>query len=227
MTTRLFMLILLCCWTASLMGSPASDLNSPSQEVRDAAAQALRAGYTAPARTNWDNVVASITNGMTKTNLLKLLAPFKVTAQLGFGSGGSRSEYYRLDDAWVLVCWFRNDGNILLERKLESDLRHIWVAPPADFTGTWITYRVNGQKSRQIGYEAGKYHGQFIAYYPDGSKCFVQHYEHGTCEGDDTGYYPSGRINYRGAHKAGKQAGTWVWYSESGATNSVRNYPSP
>jgi hypothetical protein len=227
MTTRLLVMVLLCCVGASLIGSPASDLSSPVQGVRDAAAQGLRASYTPPARTNWDAVFAAVTNGMTKTNLLKLLAPFKVEAQPGFGSGGSHSEYYRLDDAWVLVCWFHNEGDTLFERELESNLKYVWVAPPPDFTGTWITYHVNGQKSHEIGYKAGKYHGQFIAYHPDGSKCVVQHYEHGVCEGADIGYYPSGRINYRGAYKAGKQVGTWVWYSESGTTNSIRNYPAP
>jgi hypothetical protein len=227
MPTRILLVILVYCWRTCLIASPASDLGSPSQQVRDSAAEVLKISYTAPARTNWDSVVAAITNGITKSNLLTILAPFKVTARLGFGSGGTRSEYYRLDDAWLLVCWFRNEAEVLFERKLEPSLRSVWVAPPPDFTGTWVTYHVNGQKSHEIGYEAGKYHGQFIAYNPDGSKCYVQHFEHGVCEGVDTGYYPSGRVKYRVVHKAGKQVGTWVWYTESGATNSVRNFSSP
>jgi antitoxin component YwqK of YwqJK toxin-antitoxin module len=87
-----------------------------------------------------------------------------------------------------------------------------------------VTYFVNGQKSHEIHYEDGKRNGDFIAYYPEGPKSFVLHFNHNILEGEDTGYYPSGRINYRGVHRAGKQAGTWVWYSESGTTNTTKDY---
>ena len=107
MTARILMILLICCWRASLVGSPASDLDSVSQEVRDAAAKILRASYTPPSRTNWDAVVSAITNGMTKTHVLALLSPYNVTSLWGDATGGSHSESYRLDDAWILICWFR------------------------------------------------------------------------------------------------------------------------
>lgn len=224
MTTRLFILLLICCWRTSLIGSPADDLSSPSQEVRDAAAKILRSSYTAPSRTNWEAVVNSITNGMTKTNLLELLSPYHVTPMWGAGSGGSHSQSYRLDDAWMLVCWFRNQGDILFERTLSPSLHNVWVAPPTNFTGIWITYFVNGQRSHQIHYGGGKYHGEFIAYSPEGSKCYVQHYDHHVAEGADTGYFPSGRTNYHGIYKRDKQVGIWTWYNEDGSVKNTKDY---
>jgi hypothetical protein len=159
---------------------------------------------------------------MTKTNVLELLSPFKVTPQGGFVSGSSSSESYRLDDAWVLTCGFR--GSVLFERTLSSSLRYVWVAPSTNFTGTWVTYYVNGQRSHEIHYDDGKYHGEFVAYNPDGSKCYVQHYDHNVAEGADTGYYPSGHISYQGLYRAGKQVGTWIWYNEDGSTKSTEDY---
>lgn len=224
MTTRLPILFLFFCWSTSLIGSPADELGSSSQEVRNAAAKILRSSYTAPSRTNWEAIVNSITNGMTKTNLLELLSPYHVTPIWGMGSGGSHSQSYRLDDAWMLVCWFRNQGDILFERTLSPSLRNVWVAPPTNFTGIWITYFVNGQKSHEIHYDAGKYHGEFTSFSPDGSKSVVQHHDHHVVVGEDTGYYPSGRIKYRGLHEAGKQVGTWIWYNEDGSVQSTKDY---
>jgi len=164
---------------------------------------------------------------MTKTNVLQLLSSFKVTLQAGVGSGGSYSDFYRLDDAWVLICWFHNKGDVLFDRTISPSLRNVWIAPSTNFTGAWVTYYVNGQKSHEIHYADGKYHGEFIAYNPDGSKCYVQHYDHHGAEGADTGYYNSGRIKYRGVYKAGKQVGTWIWYNEDGSTNSLKDYSNP
>ena len=225
MTTRcLLITLLICCCGASLLGSPVSDLSSPSQEVRDAAAKILRGSYAAPSRTNWDFVVSAITKGMAKTNVLKLLSPYKVKSEGGFGGGGSYSEMYRLDDAWMLVCGYRQKDDVLIERLLSMSLRYVWVAPTTNFTGTWVIYFVNGQKSREIHYENGKYHGEFIMYSPDGARSVIQHYDHRVAEGTDTGYYASGRIKYRGVYKAGKQSGTWIWYNEDGSTSSTQDY---
>src|SRR5262245_3752585 len=109
-------------------------------------------------------------------------------AEMGVGTGGSHMESYRLDDRWVAQCWFQNQGDILREISLVERMRHIWVAPAADFTGEWITYFPNGQKSHKIDYRNGKYFGEFIAYRPDGTKSYVQHYSEEGADGEDTGY---------------------------------------
>src|SRR5262245_25130623 len=68
-------------------GSTTNDLASPDQATRDAAAKALRATWTPPARTNWDSLLAALTNGMPRRNVLELLRPLKVTPE-GAGGGG-------------------------------------------------------------------------------------------------------------------------------------------
>jgi hypothetical protein len=221
------LLILILISAEKLFASPVSDLNSLDQKIRDATAEILRTNYVAPSRTNWDAVINSITNGMTKTNILKILSPYKITPMGGAGSGTSYSQSYQFDDAWMLICWFREfqGGNdVLLDRQLSPSLRYVWVNPPTNFSGTWITYYVNGQKSHEIHFDQGKYDGEFVAYNPDGSKCYVQHYNHQIGDGDDTGYFGSGRIKYHGVYKDNKQVGLWVWYNEDGSTNSTKDY---
>jgi hypothetical protein len=184
----------------------------------------LRSSHATPARTNWDAVVNSLTNGMARPDVRKVLAPFRATSVMGNGFGDSHSETYRLDDAWILECWFRNQAEGLTGRKLSPSLRNVWCAPPSNFTGLWIKYFVNGQKSHEIHFDAGKYDGEFIAYNPDGSRCYVQHYDHHVAEGADTGYFASGRTNYQGVYRAGRQVGTWVWYNEDGSVKSTQDF---
>jgi antitoxin component YwqK of YwqJK toxin-antitoxin module len=129
---------------------------------------------------------------------------------------------YRLDHTWHLHCWFRNEGNVLIKATLEERTRHIWIAPPADFTGTWIVYFVNGQPSHEIEYRDGKYHGKFTANHTTGAKSVVQHYGPDGADGEDTGYYPSGKVSYRAHYSKGQPIGVWTWYNEQGEVTSTK-----
>jgi len=40
---------------------------------------------------------------------------------------------------------------VLFASELIEHMRHVWVAPAADFNGTWTTYFVNGQRSHKSG----------------------------------------------------------------------------
>jgi hypothetical protein len=51
---RCMIALLIIVTTQCLAASPQSDLGSPSQKVRDAAAKILRETYVPPSRTNWD-----------------------------------------------------------------------------------------------------------------------------------------------------------------------------
>jgi hypothetical protein len=224
---KIFFAALVAIYGRNLIASPIDDLASPLQETRDAAAKMLRTTYIPISRTNWDSVVASIKTGDKKTNVLELLRPFKVTLQGGFGGGGTYSESYRLDDNWLLTCWYLNKDDSLIDKNLSPSLRFAWVGPPASFSGVWITYYVNGQKSNEINYKDGSYSGECISFNPDGSKCVVQHYNHQIAEGADTGYFPSGKIKYQGQYRTNAQVGTWIWYNEDGTTNSIKDYSKP
>ena len=205
--------------------SPIDDLASSQQLVRDKAAAVLRATFTGTPEAKWTPTVEKIKKGQTKKEILELLRPFSVTEEEGMGSGQSHSQSYRLDKEWVLMCWFQNEGDVLINRELVSSLKHVWISPPKNFTGTWVVYFVNGQKSHQINYRDGQYWGEFIAYRSDGSRAYVQHYAADGADGEDTGYYPSGKISYRAYYKAGKPVGTWSWYDEAGKVISTKEHP--
>jgi hypothetical protein len=208
--------------------NPLTQLASPMQEVRDAAAKTLRATHTPTPRERWEPLLKSLNVADTKPAVLKRL-PAGVKPEMGVGSGQSHLEEFRLDDVWTLRCTFRNESRddpaTLLNFSLIERTRHLWVAPPGDFSGTWTTYFVNGQKSHQIQYKAGKYSGEFIAFHSDGSKSYVQHYGPQGSDGEDTGYFPSGRVSYRAFYRAGAPVGTWTWYNEDGTVRSTKEHP--
>ena len=222
-------ILVLLAFSGYSSANPLADLTSPDQAVRDKAAAELHKAFQDTPETKWTPIVEKLTKGQSKTNVLELLRPFDVRAA-GEGScagGGSYSESYRLDNEWLLVCWFQNVGNTLIDRQLTRSMKHVWTAPPKDYTGKWIVYFVNGQKSHEIDYRNGQYVGEFISYRPDGTKCVVQHYTETGANGDDTGYNPSGKVTYRGRYKDGKQIGTWTWYDEEGNVTSTQEHPEP
>lgn len=204
--------------------TPLEDLASPVQAVRDEAALVLRKSYQSIPETKWLPTLDAIKKGQSKTEVLEVLHPFNVTSKSGMGIGQSHREFYSLDDAWMLICGYQNQGDILIYRQLVPSLRHVWVAPPKDFTGKWVVYFINGQKSHEINYKDGHYFGEFIACHSNGAKCNVQHYNGQSAHGEDTGYYPSGKVSYQGQYENGKQVGTWTWYAEDGSVTSTKEY---
>ncbi len=210
---------------SALRAGPLEDLASPSQPTRDAAAKSLRENFQPAPREKWQPVVDAIKPGDTKAAILERLKPFNVASEGGAGSGGSHSESYRLDDRWMLSCAFRNEGEKLIKHTLYEQLRAVWVAAPADFTGVWTTYFVNGQRSHEIHYEGGKYAGTFTAFHSNGAICYVQNYVDHIADGEDLGFFPSGRISYRALYRAGKPVGTWTWYNEDGTVRSTKEHP--
>lgn len=223
---RIALLIIGCLLVARVSASPLEDLRSPSQQVRDAAATSLRASYVPPPRSRWDTVVAAVKPGDSSDTILQLLQPYRVTRELGPSTGQSFHLSYRLDDVWLLSCSFRRfeSSDMLLEHKLIEQMRYVWVAPPADFTGTWTTYFVNGQRSHEIQYRNGQYFGTFTSFHSDGSKAVVQHYAAEGVDGEDTGYFPSGALKYKARYSKGEPTGTWVWYNEDGSVRSTQEH---
>lgn len=199
-------------------------LASPEQTERDAAANRLREIFLPAPRTNWEPLLKKLKIGLTKKEVRAFLTPQQREDLGGLADGGSHLVDFRLDHTWVLRCTFRNDGNLLLEAKLQVRLQSLWIAPPADFTGPWVSYFVNGQPSHEIHYRDGKYHGQFTANYSTGKKSYVQNYGPDGAEGEDIGYFPSGKISYRGHYSKGKPIGVWTHYNEQGEVTSTQVY---
>ena len=213
---------LICTADTPEVASLIEQLAAPDQAERDAAANRLREVFQPAPRKEWEPLLAKLKPGITKKELQALLQPEQREAGLGIGTGQSHMEEYRLDHTWHFRCWFLNEGDVLREATLEQRVRHIWIAPPADFTGQWIVYFANGQPSHQIDYQDGKYHGKFTANHSNGSKAYVQHYGPDGADGEDTGYYPSGKVSYRAHYSKGKPVGVWTWYNEQGEVTSTR-----
>jgi ATP-dependent exoDNAse (exonuclease V) beta subunit len=104
----------------AVVASPVSDLASPSQATREAAAKELRATYVAPSRAKWEFLLAGLTPGEKREKALALLRPLTYESagrdnwENGFVPTGTHprvSEAYRLDDRWLLIChWAPGDA---------------------------------------------------------------------------------------------------------------------
>ena len=154
---------------------PHRHLRSPSQQVRDKAAQILKVSFVPTPRSQWEPVVATLKPGDSRHAVLQALSPYGVTHQGTVGGGGTSTESYRLDDVWVLGCSYGR-SNELFRTNLHQQLRHVWVAPASDFSGVWTTYFVNGRRSQEIHYRNGSHFGAFTTFRPDGSRLSLQYY---------------------------------------------------
>lgn len=152
-----------------------------------------------------------------------MLQPYAATMEGAVAGGGSRTESYRLDDVWMLICSYGRSDE-LFRAELSEQIRHVWVAPSSDFSGVWTTYFVNGQRGHEIHYANGRYFGTLATFRSDGSKLVVQHYGAKGAEGEDTGYFPSGAPMYRGQYSRGEQTGTWVWYNKDGSVRATEEH---
>lgn len=214
-----------CLLVVHVDAAPIDDLRSPSQQVRDKAAQILKVSFAPTPRSQWEPVVAALKPGDSKDAVLQALYPYGVTAHEGrVAGGGASKERDRLDDVWVLTCSYGR-SNELFGTDLHEQLRHVWVAPASDFSGVWTTYFVNGWCSQEIHYRNGSHFGAFTTFRPDGSKLVVQHHGPEGAEGEATGYFPSGALMYRGQHRNNAQVGTWVWFNEDGSVRSTQEHP--
>lgn len=202
-------------------------LGDSSQELRDKAAQKLKTIYVPSKQAIWEPFIEKLQKGQNKKKFLSIFKPYDLIQVMGFGSGQSHSVVYELDDDWQLVCWFENDGDKIISWELSEHTKSIWVEPKEKYSGTWITYFINGQKADEINYKDGAYFGELISYYSDGSKCFVQHYHEKGCNGTDTGYYPTGEVKYKGVYMDGIEIGVWNWYDKEGNITSTKEYPTP
>lgn len=220
--TSLCLLHLLACNGAS----PVSELSSPSQAVRDAAAKILRETFKPPARTNWNQLVKSLKPGMARSNVLKLLAPKIRSSENGGGTAETESEVYRLDDLWIIQCYYNrvDSSKKLLKYELKEQLQCVHPKVPDGFSGIWIEYYVNGEKCGQSRFRNGLVEGECVSFYPDGSKWIVNHVSKGVLEGDEICYYPSGKAKHTGTYLEGTQTGKWIWYKENGAVESAIDF---
>ena len=204
-------------------------LASPYQGRRHLGAQILRDSFVPPARTNWDGLMAGLKPGMKESAVARLLASAGATNEPDGDIPGELIKTYRLDDLWLVRCWFTNSAPAkseagLSESRLMEQMNRIRVEPPMDFTGDWITYWVNGQTNLDTHYLNGKVDGLNTSYYPSGSVSDVASCRGGVLEGEATAYYSSGEIQCKGQYRDGAQVGRWIWYKKDGTVESEKDF---
>ena len=216
-------------------------LSSPDKETRATAAAAMRRLIaTDPnSKTNdhgekyWRKRVESVSPGMKHSDVMRLLPPYDHTLSAerllwsGPASGDSHVATWRLDHYWTVTIQYRNPDTVIERPELRNEAMRIWVKPPVDFTGTWVTWYVNGRKSHEIEYKNGTYNGAFIAFYHNGRQSYEQHYRNGVCSGSDSGWYPDGSKMYHGNYADGKQTGTWTRWNPDGSVKTAEPTDPP
>jgi hypothetical protein len=210
--------------SANGFGVTARDLlASPFQGQRDLGAQILRGAYVAPPRANWDVFVKRLKPGMKRAEAENVLRSVNAVPGGGGGMGTWETYEYRLDDLWVVNCSFTN--SVLSDAQINEEMNAFRILPPANFTGDWVTYWANGQRSDVRHYQDGKQEGIGTSFFPDGvSQAVICSFRNGVEDGEETGYFKSGKIHYKGRYKAGKQIGHWVWYKEDGTVESEKDF---
>jgi len=204
-------------------------LASPAQSIRDVGAQILRGSFVPPPRTNWEALVASLKPGMKESTVAGLLSSAGGTNEPDGTAAGELIKTYRMDDLWVVRCWFTNSvpgksEGALSETRLIEDMNRILVEPPAGFTGDWVLYWANGATNLDIQYLNGRPDGLNTSYYPSGSLSDVATCRDGVLDGDATSYYSSGKVQSKGQYRDGKQVGHWIWYKLDGTVDSEKDF---
>lgn len=212
-------------------------LRSQDSELRASAAKALRKTLAQYPGGNvniqsknggkefWTKRVSQVVPGMTKSEVVKLLPSFpEAPEQSSIGTGQSYYVSYRLDYDWVVKISYRNPDKVIERPMLIARELAIYVAPPEKYSGTWICWYVNGQRSFDIQFKDGKYDGVFTKFHDNGRKAVEQNYTAHEANGTDTGWYADGKIMYTGQYKNGKQDGRWIHLYPDGKKSSESNY---
>lgn len=208
-------------------------LHNENSEVREAAADALRriiAKY--PSGTSnirnkdsgeayWMEKVSQVSEGLTKTEVVKILPPLQESAQEIMPNGDVR---YRIDNDWVITISYHDSDNIVSTPKLTKQELFVFVPAPEDYTGTWTNWYVNGQKGHEIQYENGRYNGLLTHHHDNGKKSCEQHYINHLAHGPDSGWYRDGQKEYSGQYRNGKLDGKWTHWFPNGEKLSENNF---
>jgi antitoxin component YwqK of YwqJK toxin-antitoxin module len=139
-------------------------------------------------------------------------------------SGDSHVVNYRLDYHWTATISYRNTDKVISQPVLKKRALQVNVPPPKEFTGTWIIWHVDGQKSHETQNKNGKYDGVLTSYHDNGAKSVEQHYSDHVVHRTDTGWYPNGKLSYTAQYRNGKQDGKWTHWYANGIKQSETNY---
>jgi hypothetical protein len=208
---------------------PISDLISPSQEVRAAAAKYLRANARPPSKIKWVLRTAFIRTGQNKTDIDAYFSRYHISPEPdgGFHSLGPDIIDYPLDYYWTFKCAYDENDHSLVQFKFIPEWCAFGDRPSTNFSGIWITYYANGQKFSEGNFINGLPVGEHTTFASDGSKSSVWHYENWIANGLHTQYFLSGQIQYQVQYSNNVKVGNGIWYNKDGSTNHISNYSKP
>ena len=221
-------------------------LSDERSEVRAAAAEALSllvAKYptgTVYIRSKdageaaWTEKVNQVKSGMTRAQVLKILPPFpEAPDRMNMASGQRNWDSYRLDFHWDVCVLYDNGKGRKGDREDTVSVhptvicrRAMWVHvdPPKNYTGTWITWHVNGQKGYEAQYQNGKYNGAHTDFYDNGQKRDEYHYKNHVADGPHMGWHRDGKKRYTAQYRNGKEDGKWLRWHANGQKQSEATY---
>ncbi|HEY5311581.1 MAG TPA: hypothetical protein VIK18_03650 [Pirellulales bacterium] len=199
-------------------------LADPGNDVRAWAAQAIReilaadphAAANDHGHAYWQQRADQVKKGTPMEDVRKLLP--SNGGDPGYGSGGSgqgATSSWRLDDYCIVTVYFWA-GLAEHPPELERRASPVPVAFPKDFTGTWTTWHVNGQKFGEKQLLAGRVHGLGCYYADNGRKVQQIHFEHGETNGLETDWHRNGQKSAEGRYDHGKLVGAWTHWYENG-----------
>jgi len=210
--------VALALGSVTALGSPLTDLRSPSQETRDAAAKTLSETYAPLTREQLAPLLKVLRIGDRMSSVLERLDSIGAKQEKKKNDDGrTASFWYRLDPTWVLQCTF--SAGALFDTTLIEDVQHVWVSPAEDFTGIWTAYYANGKPWQTVEYDDGAPAGKWTTFHSDGSLRMIQHFGKLGLEGEEIGYFRNGSVEHKGSYKDGTPVGTWIWYNEDGTVH--------
>jgi hypothetical protein len=199
-------------------------LSDPDQAIRDQAAAQLKTLFKPSPKQPWQEKIDGIPEGASRA---EVFAKLGINEKRDLFVAIDSQEHYRLDNTWMVPILFADDPGKVRTLELFEQLNRPLVAPPENFTGTWVIYYVNGVKANEIELRNGRYHGRQRSYHSNGRLHVQQHYTNQGADSEDTVYYDSGQLMYRGWIENSKPVGTWIYYNEDGSERSRTEHALP
>lgn len=174
----------------------------------------------------WKRKFSAVKPGMTTEEVQKAVGATSAHDNQTGGacSGQSCTISIRLDDYWLATIFMsteeRTKGFMGLSGFSKS-ARSIYVDPPKNFSGAWITYFVNGEVAYEIDLRDGQ-RTRFSSFQDNGRLRYEQGEAISKGEKPEIGFYPDGSKMYEGYYASGKMNGPWThWYRNGKKQNET------
>ena len=91
--------------------------------------------------------------------------------------------------------------------------------PPKNYTGTWLTWDLNGRMIAKEQYSQGKLDGRSIHWVPERLRRAESSYRNGVLHGPWKNFYDDGSVHKDFEFADGKRSGHWISFYQDGRTN--------